>query len=202
MRAQVVLRRIRKCYPRAMRSLSIITTSAQNAGAKNSKEMTGMDIVQSASTPTSVFPPIRSKFYEVCRDSVHGADFEKQEYVLTKPNSERALHVAETENLQVVFPKDNEIQIDIDNNVSFDLYVKLREVLWGNGHGPVHEVCTPSRSGNSERRHITVTFEKPVTPLERICLQACLGSDRMRELLGYLQWKNNDPHPTLFLEKK
>ena len=36
----------------------------------------------------------------------------------------------------------------------------------------------------------------------KLLLQACLGSDRVRELLGYVQMKNGDAHPTLFLESK
>lgn len=62
------------------------------------------------------------------------------------------------------------------------------------------EFVAPSRSGGV-KYHITLTLDKPVTPLERIMFQVCLGSDPMRELLGYRRlMKDGDFQPTLFFE--
>jgi hypothetical protein len=116
------------------------------------------------------------------------------------PNSQRAVVVAAHENLDVVYPKDNQLLIDIDNQHSFLLYHKQMDIM-RKYLGATEEAIAPSRNGG-EGRHITVTLDHPITELERIALQACLGSDRVRELLGFVQYKNNDPHPTLFLEKK
>lgn len=118
-----------------------------------------------------------------------------------KPNSQRAIDEAKASNdIVVVYPSDRELQIDIDNEHSYLLFTRLINVL-GKHVGIINWHENPSKSGQKARRHITVTLSHPVTELERICLQACLGSDRVRELLGYVQYKNNDPHPTLFLEK-
>ena len=119
---------------------------------------------------------------------------------LNQPNSQRAIDVAATEGLNVIFPKDNELQVDIDNEHSFFLFEKQRMIL--NRFVPIRDIrIEPSRSG-LPKRHITVTLVDPVSQIERLALQAMLGSDRVRELLGYVQHKNNDPHPILFLEKR
>jgi hypothetical protein len=52
---------------------------------------------------------------------------------------------------------------------------------------PIRDIrIEPSRSG-LPKRHITVTLVDPVSQIERLALQAMLGSDRVRELLGYVQ---------------
>jgi hypothetical protein len=60
---------------------------------------------------------------------------------------------------------------------------------------------TPSRSG-LPKRHLIVRLNRPVSNAERIALQAALGSDPVREILGIVRVQHNDPHPTLFLESK
>ena len=118
------------------------------------------------------------------------------------PNSQRAINQATIEGLEVVYPEDNQLQIDIDNHHSYMLlYNQLSIVQKFIGEYEYKE--TPSKSGEPHKFHITLTFtEHTFTPLERVGLQAMLGSDRVRELLSYVQLKNDDPHPTLFLEKK
>ena len=117
-----------------------------------------------------------------------------------RPNSQRAINEAAEKNLNVVFPKANELFIDIDNEHSFQMYIK-QSMIARRHIGMVDEDITPSKSG-LPKRHIIVTLDHDVTEVERAGLQAMLGSDRVRELLAYVQAKNNDPHPTLFLEKK
>ena len=117
-----------------------------------------------------------------------------------KPNSKRAEDLAVKENLTVVYPGDDEVLIDIDNEHSFQVYMKHMQVI-SKHLGILSENVQPSRN-KKEGRHVTLRMKSPVTELERIAIQACLGSDRMRETLGFIQYKNGDPHPTLFLEKK
>lgn len=116
------------------------------------------------------------------------------------PNSQRALDQAVREGLDVKFPANNELFIDIDNEHSYRMFQKqmdiMRKYLSATG-----ETITPSRHG-LPGRHIVVTLDRTITELERIALQSCLGSDRVRELLGFIQNSNGDPHPTLFLEAK
>lgn len=117
------------------------------------------------------------------------------------PNSQRAYNQAAMENLEVVLPADNELQIDIDNEHSYLLFQKQLQILQVYV-GVVDVRESSSKSGKDWKLHITVELDPDVTMIERLALQAMMGSDRVRELLGYVQYKNNDPHPVLFLEKK
>lgn len=57
----------------------------------------------------------------------------------------------------------------------------------------------PSRTPG--KFHIYVELKEPVmSDMERLFFQACLGSDPIRELLGYRRILNRDPNPTLFIE--
>lgn len=100
----------------------------------------------------------------------------------------------------VVLPLPNQLLIDIDDEVSWTHFnvniTKVHEYI-----GVLDQREKPSRSGDPNRRHITVDLYRDVTPMERILLQAVLGSDLRRELLSYCRITIDDPHPTLFLEK-
>lgn len=100
----------------------------------------------------------------------------------------------------VLFPAVNELFIDIDSEEAMHLFTvnitKVDEYV-----GVLDTEVVPSRSGPVERSHITVRLEREVTDMERILLQAVLGSDLRRELLSYCRITMDDPHPTLFLEK-
>jgi hypothetical protein len=103
-------------------------------------------------------------------------------------------------NLQVVTPKSDELFIDIDTEEDFKFF--CLNVLTLQKHWPmVSFVWNPSKSGG-EKKHITVMMPWPMTELERVCLQACLGSDRKRELLSFISL-NHEPSckPTCFFEK-
>ena len=117
------------------------------------------------------------------------------------PNSQRAINQAVREGLEVVYPAANELQIDIDNEHSYRLlYNQLRSV--NKLVGIYNYTEKPSKSGEPWKMHSTLVFQdRTFTTLERIGLQAMLGSDRVRELLSYVQYLNGDAHPTLFLEK-
>ena len=115
-------------------------------------------------------------------------------------DSEFAIQEAKDNNLDVIFPKPNELLIDIDDDAAYDRYCHLLGIM--KRHFRVEmESIVPSRSGYP-KRHITLTLAKPVTDTQRIALQAILGSDPVRELLSLRRVENKDSHPTLFLEKK
>lgn len=116
------------------------------------------------------------------------------------PDSNSAIREAKTSGLVPVFPGPNQLQIDIDNDVQFAVYKKNKDIVhqyWG----IVHELIAPSKSGG-ERKHITLTLKGPVGVLERIGLQAVLGSDLKREQFSLVRVLQNDAHPTLFFEKE
>lgn len=143
---------------------------------------------------TNINPEIDPEIAKI-RESV-----EKDYEAGNMPNSYRALLEAKQDNLDVVFPEANQLQLDIDNNHAFAIYQELLPIV-EKYYGVVTVKVTPSRSGG-EKRHVTLTLLAPLNPFERIALQACLGSDRVREILGVVQAMNGDPHPTLFLERK
>lgn len=118
-----------------------------------------------------------------------------------QPNSQNAIDRAQRENLIVVFPKDNQLFIDLDNEHSYLLFKKQWDIFkkYVDLEATFGEL--PSKSG-LPKRHITINLSYFINELERLAFQAMLGSDRVRELLGYVQMKNGDPHPTLFLEAK
>lgn len=122
------------------------------------------------------------------------------DYELDEPNSARALQEAEENNLQVVFPGEDELLIDIDSNRALDVYHAMKPLL-ERYYGVKDEEITVSRSG-LPKRHITVKLFRTLGIEERILLQVLMGSDRVREFLSLVQANNADPHPTLFLEKK
>lgn len=117
------------------------------------------------------------------------------------PDSLEALERAKKEDLLVIFPKPNELLIDIDDAEGLKAFERCHNILEEH-FGIIGVEMKPSMSGKVDHLHITVTLETEVNDIERIVLQACLGSDRMREILGLVMALSNDPHPTLFLEKK
>lgn len=124
----------------------------------------------------------------------------KRDYELGSPNSARAYQEAEDDGLVVVLPTDTQLQLDIDDNRAYAIYTALVPVV-DRYYTVLSVLDEPSRSG-LPKRHITLTLARPVGVFERIAIQACMGSDRVRELLGVIQAMQGDPHPTLFLEKK
>ena len=124
----------------------------------------------------------------------------EKDYELGLPNTQLAIKEAEKKNLDVVYPNPDQLQIDIDTEHAFQVYLHVKQIL-DNHYGIKKEEIHFSRSG-APKRHITVTLYQDVDPMERIALQACLGSDRIRELLGVVMLKGGDKTPTLFLEAK
>jgi hypothetical protein len=117
------------------------------------------------------------------------------------PDSQRAFNEAEKLGLEIVLPDDNTLQIDIDSVEALGVFYRQLTVVEQHFKGTTH-VVKQSKSGKPGKFHITVTLPLQVDMYQRIALQACLGSDPLRELLSYVQAVHGDPHPTLFFEKK
>lgn len=107
----------------------------------------------------------------------------------------------ELEGKRVVLPKDNQLQIDIDSEEHYAVFLRSAEVLLRNWlDGPDIQVEDHPSSSGHPRRHITLTLPFTVEPWQRIALQAALGSDPVRELLSATRLLKGDIHPTLFVE--
>lgn len=116
------------------------------------------------------------------------------------PNSQHAYEKAELGNLVVCVPAADEIQIDIDSQQAFDKFMESWGILKAHTafcDCPV--LITPSKSG-LPKCHVRIKSYCTLGPMERIALQAVLGSDITRELLSVVQVFNNDPESTLLLE--
>ena len=94
---------------------------------------------------------------------------------------------AKEKGLVVRYPAPNELFIDIDSETARELHESLLGIL-GNVFGMLLPFdVTPSPSGKPGRYHVVVTLPRDVKDeTERLMLQAMLGSDPKRELLGYM----------------
>lgn len=117
-------------------------------------------------------------------------------------HSKSAEEAAKAKGLVVELPDDNELFVDIDDAVSLETFHKQVQVL--NSFRPCTWKLRPSPSGKPDRWHATVTLAEAgaqLTAIERIALQACLGSDRLHELLSLRALHRGDNEPTCFFEK-
>jgi hypothetical protein len=116
-------------------------------------------------------------------------------------SSQFSLDFARKENLRVVLPTSRELQIDIDSDDAFATFTQAYELLRNLGtFGAAGYSVRPSRSGG-EKRHVTVRLSLAITSLERIALQAILGSDWRREMFSIARLQEGQAIPTLFFEK-
>jgi len=104
-----------------------------------------------------------------------------------------------------VTPTATEAQIDLDTRADLKLFrkqwliLKSRCKMYG-FHCRWKYRISRSRNGGW---HVTLTWGKRLMGAEeRIALQACLGSDRVRELLSLIRWWAGSRHPTLFFEER
>jgi len=116
--------------------------------------------------------------------------------------SENPKLVAEREGLVCVEPEKNELFLDIDNPVDLEHFTAMEAVLENNGFFLKHIKTTVSKGGN-KHVYLRVLSVDELTDIQRIALQACLGSDRKRELLSMLRvFFETDRRPTVFFEKR
>lgn len=109
---------------------------------------------------------------------------------------------AAAKGLIVVHPADDELFVDIDDDASYGVFQENLAVIRRQiAHLDISCSTTPSPSRRSGRYHIRVKMPRPVTPIERIALQAILGSDRKREALSWCRIETGVGSPTLFFEK-
>jgi hypothetical protein len=99
--------------------------------------------------------------------------------------------------LVVVTPQPDELFLDIDNAADAEIVEQVWAVFGRNGFDIRFIKETESKSGNT---HLYLRAPRALTDLERIALQACLGSDRTREALSFLR-TFGERTPTLFFEK-
>lgn len=111
-------------------------------------------------------------------------------------SSQLAYDLALNNDCEVVTPSDLELQIDCDTKSDFSLF--KRQVKRLTEFSDIIHTWTDVKSRNGNV-HVLVTLRRPLPVVERIMLQACLGSDRTREILSYARVLQGDPNPVLLL---
>jgi hypothetical protein len=103
--------------------------------------------------------------------------------------------------LRVVTPEPDELLLDIDDADSEAIMQMVIGVLRSNGEEVIEHKRTVSQGGNT---HVYLKMPKwgTIDPMVRVALQACLGSDRTRELFSILRIvRNYDIPPTVLFER-
>lgn len=116
-------------------------------------------------------------------------------------NSDQMQAWAEDHGMAILFPAPDELFIDIDNKESLQEFRESFALLRRMYDSQASYVKAESKTEDGEHWHIIVKLSKPVSAIERLALQAAMGSDNKRELLGYIRYKANDPKPTMFAEQ-
>ena len=108
----------------------------------------------------------------------------------------RSIADAELAGLVVNRPDNYTLQLDLDDAAAEEHYEANKWMLW-QYYDFVSEKRTTSKSGNT---HVYITMGEPLPVLERILLQAVLGSDRKREFLSYRNVLDGKSDPVVLFE--
>lgn len=111
-------------------------------------------------------------------------------------NNSRAFTKAANLGLEVYHPDEYTLTLDIDSPALPTQYHLLLDVL-KEFYVVDREVIKPSKSGNL---HVYLHMKTPFTPTEKLVLQAVLGSDPKRELLGLVRAKEGIGEASLMFE--
>jgi hypothetical protein len=115
--------------------------------------------------------------------------------------------VAESRGLVCVFPKPNQLQIDLDSDAAYDEfnrrlnhYQKIGSMFLTH---LINKSVTISASG-LPNRHVTLSFEESVQfdDMHRLAYQAALGDDPLRVFLGAARIMRNVQTPFTLFEKE
>jgi len=113
-------------------------------------------------------------------------------------HSSEAIKEAEENGGEVLFPSPNQLYLDLDSEESVNLFLNNLNML--DRHISINQ-CGYQESRTPGKYHGIVELNAPVmSDMERVLLQAILGSDPKREFLSYMRILKRDPHPTLFIE--
>ncbi len=120
--------------------------------------------------------------------------------------SEHPSVAAERKGVDIVLPEGHELFIDADDAASLATLADGLKCLIDNGEAATESKRTVSPGGNT---HVYLNWPQPLFAdpttgaLLRVALQACLGSDRKRELLALLRiMRGYDIPPTCFFESR
>jgi hypothetical protein len=113
---------------------------------------------------------------------------------------DNGMEAAKKQGLKVVPAQADELQIDIDNKESHERFYSMLGMLMSFFPDITWEE-KKSKSESPFRLHITVNLGHKISNVERVLLQAIMGSDPKRELLSYIRLLRGIEPATLFFEK-
>jgi hypothetical protein len=115
---------------------------------------------------------------------------------------DQAEEKAREKGLVCVMPKPNELFIDIDSALAYETFQAGYALLREGGQQVEIVRETPSPSGKPWRKHIVIDLRRTVkSEIERIALQAILGSDLKREALSWLHLQSGTTDVSRLFEK-
>lgn len=103
-------------------------------------------------------------------------------------------------NCDVIEAQSNQLFLDLDTEESYIIFQEHCRFLKKHFY-PFTLHIGPSKSG-LPHRHVTVTFKQDLDIMTRIALQACLGSDPMRELISVRRAIDKEDNIVIFFEPK
>jgi len=120
---------------------------------------------------------------------------------MVKRDANWGLRRARKNGLRVVEPKRNELQIDIDGSAELAIFRQQWSILEKAGITKTWAFSI-SPSKRPGKFHVTVTIQGcDITNINRVCLQAILGSDIRREAFNLCRVLNGNKYPIVFFER-
>ena len=93
---------------------------------------------------------------------------------------------------QIVRPGFRDLFLDLDGQADYDFLVDRLDHMSGVALNLEVVHIGPSRSGKPHL-HVYLRASRDLSDIERIALQACLGSDRVREFLSLMRiWEGGE----------
>jgi hypothetical protein len=118
---------------------------------------------------------------------------------MSKLNSDPYADAAERDQV-VVIPNARQLFVDIDTEEDYAFF-KAQIKLFRSLDIYLEAEYEGYSGSGAPHRHIYLKADHDLSPIERVALQACLGSDRKRELLSLGRiYLCTDWPPTLFFE--
>lgn len=102
---------------------------------------------------------------------------------------------------KIVEPAPNQLQLDLDGARAIRKYGMQWSILYRAGltKGWKEKLQPSKKNGHV---HVVITMPKAVDNLERVALQAVLGSDVKREAFNYCRVKKHNKYPIVLFRKE
>jgi hypothetical protein len=114
----------------------------------------------------------------------------------------QAMEQAEAEGLEVIHGDSQTLLIDLDDAESIRYYNEqlpsIKKELEARGNKLTKKQSYTSKSGVG--RHVILKLKHPLPLEQRLIIQACLGSDRVKEFLSLMRFVDGDPEPCLLFK--